>query len=87
MRYQGVHELSVSNPRFFWRQKMNLIKWFEEPREILTRDSNGLYRWFQGGVLNTCYLALDYHVDHGARTADRALLRLGLGPPQAQLYL
>ena len=65
MRYQDVHELSVSNPRFFWRQKMNLIKWFEEPREILTRDSSGLYRWFQGGVLNTCYLALDYHVDHG----------------------
>jgi propionyl-CoA synthetase len=65
MRYSDVHELSVSNPRFFWRQKMNLIKWFEEPREVLTRDSGGLYRWFQGGVLNTCYLALDYHVDHG----------------------
>jgi propionyl-CoA synthetase len=65
MRYQDVHKLSVSNPRFFWRQNMNLIEWFEEPHNVLRQDENGLDRWFPGGVLNTCYLALDYHVDHG----------------------
>lgn len=65
MRYQDVHELSVSNPRFFWRQKMNLIEWFAEPREILGEDDHGLERWYAGGVLNTCHLALDRHVDCG----------------------
>ncbi len=65
MRYQDVHELSVENPRFFWRQKMNLIHWFKEPDEVLSEDEDGLYRWYKGGQLNTCYLALDYHVDNG----------------------
>ena len=65
MRYHDVHELSVENPRFFWRQKMDLIHWYKQPEEVLTQDDNGLYRWFRGGRLNTCYLALDYHVDNG----------------------
>ncbi len=65
MRYHDVHQLSVENPRFFWRQKMDLIHWFKEPDEVLSQDDDGLYRWYKGGKLNTCYLALDYHVDHG----------------------
>ena len=65
MRYLDVHELSVSNPRFFWRQKMDLIHWFEEPEKVLWRDDDGLHRWYKGGKLNTCYLALDHHVDNG----------------------
>ena len=65
MRYQDVHELSVENPRFFWRQKMNLIDWFKEPDEVLSEEKDGSHRWFKGGQLNTCHLALDYHVDHG----------------------
>jgi len=65
MRYQDVHELSVENPRFFWRQKMDLIQWFKEPEEVLGQDEQGLYRWYRGGQLNTCHLALDYHVDNG----------------------
>jgi propionyl-CoA synthetase len=65
MRYDDVHELSVENPRFFWRQKMDLIHWFKQPEEVLGLDDNGLYRWYRGGKLNTCHLALDYHVDNG----------------------
>ncbi len=65
MRYRDVHELSVSNPRFFWRQKMDLIDWMKEPSKVLEQDENGFFRWFPGGVLNTCHLALDHHVDHG----------------------
>ncbi|MCP4574081.1 MAG: propionyl-CoA synthetase [bacterium] len=65
MRYQDVHQLSVENPRFFWRQKMDLIPWFTPPEKVLTEDANGLHRWFAGGKLNTCHLALDHHVDHG----------------------
>jgi len=65
MRYRDVHELSVTNPRFFWKQKQSLIDWFKEPDEVLGKDVNGLDRWFPGGELNTCHLALDYHVDNG----------------------
>jgi propionyl-CoA synthetase len=65
MRYKDLHTLSVENPRFFWRQRMNLIDWYEEPEKVLYEDEEGLTRWFRGGKLNTSYLALDYHVDHG----------------------
>jgi len=65
MRYRDVHELSVTNPRFFWRQKMDLIPWFEKPTKVLDQDADGLDRWYPDGVLNTCHLALDHHVDHG----------------------
>jgi len=65
MRYRDVHELSVTNPRVFWRQRMNLIDWYKEPEKVLRENEDGQYSWFPGGELNTCYLALDYHVDHG----------------------
>jgi hypothetical protein len=38
MRYRDVHELSVTNPRFFWRQRMNLIDWYKEPDNVLRED-------------------------------------------------
>ena len=65
MRYKDVHTLSVENPRYFWRQKMDLIPWYEKPEKVLAEDEDGLTRWFPGGKLNTSYLALDHHVDHG----------------------
>ena len=69
MRYRDVHELSVSNPRFFWRQKMKLINWIEEPSEVLEQDAQGFYRWYPGGVLNTCQLALQDHRGHHVQHA------------------
>jgi acyl-coenzyme A synthetase/AMP-(fatty) acid ligase len=73
MRYPDIHTLSVDNPRFFWRQKMNLIDWYEEPEKVLhDEEPDGLTRWYKGGKLNTCYLALDHHVDHGR--ADQVAL-------------
>ncbi len=65
MRYKDLHTLSVENPSFFWRQQMDLIDWYEKPDEVLYEDEDGLQRWYRGGKLNTSYLALDYHVDHG----------------------
>ncbi len=72
MRYRDVHLLSVDNPRYFWRQKMSLIDWYEEPEKVLHEDGDEIYHWYRGGKLNTSYLALDYHVDHGR--ADQVAL-------------
>ncbi len=65
MRYKDLHQLSVDNPAFYWRRRMNLIDWYEEPKKVLTEMPDGSVRWYAGGKLNTSYLALDYHVDHG----------------------
>ena len=35
------------------------------PRKIASQDANGVTRWFEGGKLNTAWLALDRHVQAG----------------------
>lgn len=63
--YKEIYKSSIENPEAFWAEKADLIAWYEKPKEILSKDENGFYRWYKGGKLNTSYLALDYHVENG----------------------
>ena len=65
MNYEEFYQKSISDPVTFWRDQARLIEWFKFPSDILTKDENGLHRWYKGGKLNTSYLALDYHVKNG----------------------
>ncbi|MBF0287318.1 MAG: propionyl-CoA synthetase [SAR324 cluster bacterium] len=65
MRYAELHKLSIEHPEKFWGEQAKLIDWFEEPKEVVSQDEQGLYWWYKGGKLNTSYLALDYHVKTG----------------------
>lgn len=65
MSYQQEYRLSIEHPEQFWATQAKDIQWFKAPRRILSKDENGIDRWFADGELNTAYLALDYHVLHG----------------------
>lgn len=65
MNYQDFYQQSLSKPEEFWAEQAATIHWFEKPQTILSQDENGFYHWFQGGKLNTSYLALDYHIGQG----------------------
>lgn len=65
MSYQKLYTESLQNPESFWMNQSKRISWFKEPEKALDKDENGLYRWYSGGQLNTCYLAVDYHVENG----------------------
>ncbi len=65
MNYPQHYENSLTNPISFWKEKAEAIDWFKFPETILSKDTADLYRWYQGGELNTCYLALDKHVEAG----------------------
>ena len=65
MTYESLYERSLSNPEGFWREQAQAIHWFKFPKTILSKDKEGLYRWYKGGKLNTCYLAVDNHVENG----------------------
>jgi AMP-binding enzyme/Acetyl-coenzyme A synthetase N-terminus len=65
MTYQQLYDHSVADAEGFWREKAQAIHWFKFPKNILTKDKDGLARWFKGGKLNTCYLAVDNHVENG----------------------
>jgi len=65
MNYTTEYRRSIDDPEGFWRQKARAIEWFDFPQTILDQDANGVWRWFRGGKLNTCWLALDRHVAMG----------------------
>ncbi|KAA3612483.1 MAG: propionyl-CoA synthetase [Calditrichaeota bacterium] len=71
MNYSDDFKKSIENPEAFWGEKAEDLFWFQKPEQVLSQDKEGFYRWFKGGVLNTSYLALDYHIeiDHGDNIA------------------
>ena len=65
MSYQTEYQASIENPEKFWGEKSSLIDWFKAPENILSTDEHGIQRWYADGELNTCHLALDFHVANG----------------------
>ncbi len=63
--YQEVYTRWQRDPQGFWAEAARDIDWFEQPKAVF--DPNmGIYgRWFPGGVCNTCFNAVDRHVDAG----------------------
>lgn len=70
MKYQEKYNHSIANKEQFWAEQAEKIAWFKKPETILSQDEHGFYRWFEGGKLNTAYLALDYHVENGRGEQD-----------------
>ncbi len=72
MSYQSEYQASIDNPESFWAEKAKLIDWYKPAEQVLGVDEHGVYRWFADGELNTCHLAVDYHVANGR--ADQVAL-------------
>jgi propionyl-CoA synthetase len=72
MSYQDEYQASIDNPAAFWAEKAGQIDWYKPSTNVLSVDEHGIDRWFADGELNTCHLALDYHVDNGR--ADQTAL-------------
>ncbi|MGE3990005.1 propionyl-CoA synthetase [Pseudorhodoplanes sp.] len=72
-RYHEVYAQWQRDPEGFWAEAAREIDWFEPFKKVFD-PSMGVYgRWFAGGVLNTCYNALDRHVI-GGRGGQAALI-------------
>ncbi|MCS5654009.1 MAG: propionyl-CoA synthetase [Candidatus Marinimicrobia bacterium] len=65
MSYLSDFHEAIKNPEKYWQKQAKKIHWFTFPETILSKDKQGHYYWFEGGKLNTCYLALDKHVLNG----------------------
>lgn len=65
MSYQSEYKASIEQPEKYWAEKAALLPWFKQPQKILSKDENGIDRWFADGEMNTCYMAVDYHVEQG----------------------
>ena len=56
---------SISEPDRFWGEAADAIDWHTKPSVVLDASSAPFYRWFPDGELNTCFNAVDRHIDHG----------------------
>ena len=72
MGYQLEYERSLSDPNGFWGDAARAIDWTTDPTVICDDSAAPLYRWYSDGVLNTCYNAVDRHVEAGR--GDQAAL-------------
>jgi propionyl-CoA synthetase len=72
-RYHEVYARSLRDPAGFWAQAAEDLYWDRRWDRVLDDSHPPFYRWFIGGVLNTCYNCLDVHVDSG-RGKQRALI-------------
>lgn len=64
-KYADVYNKSINQPEYFWGQAAKTIHWTKRWDRVLDDSDKPFYRWYTGGEMNTCYNALDYHVEQG----------------------
>lgn len=63
--YEEVFRRSMEDPDGFWGEAAENITWVKKWDKVLDDSNKPFYRWFTGGELNTCYNAVDRHVEAG----------------------
>lgn len=70
--YEEAFRESLERPDRFWGKAAEEITWYKRWTSVLDASNPPFDRWFTGGVLNTCYNAVDRHVERGR--ADQVAL-------------
>ncbi|KIC25792.1 MULTISPECIES: propionate-CoA ligase PrpE [unclassified Leisingera] len=65
MGYQDIYAAWKQDPEGFWMEAAQSISWDEAPKQALFDKGEGLYEWFADAKVNTCYNAVDRHVEQG----------------------
>jgi propionyl-CoA synthetase len=63
--YEELYNRSLDDPEGFWAEAAEDVHWYKKWDKVLDTSRKPFYQWFTGGVLNTCYNALDLHVENG----------------------
>jgi propionyl-CoA synthetase len=70
-KYEEAFTRSINDPEGFWGDAAESISWYKKWDKVLDDSNKPFYRWFKGGIVNTCYNAIDRHIEagHGDRLA------------------
>lgn len=71
-KYYAVYKESIENPSAFWGREAENLHWFKKWDKVLDDSNPPFYRWFVGAEFNTCFNAIDIHVQNGR--ADQVAL-------------
>ncbi|WP_420859080.1 propionate-CoA ligase PrpE [Marivivens marinus] len=72
MGYKDVYDSWKADPEGFWMEQAKAIDWDTPPTKALNDTNAPLYEWFTDARVNTCYNAVDRHVENGR--ADQAAI-------------
>ena len=64
-KYQQIYDSSINGREDFWRKVAEDIFWYKKPSKILNTSNPPFYKWFEDGITNTCYNAVDHHISNG----------------------
>ncbi len=64
--YSRMYKKSVENPESFWAEMALQLDWFRK-WDIVLRNDQGFFKWFEGGYLNVCHNCLDRIVKAGKK--------------------
>jgi len=73
VEYRAAFAESLSSPDSFWGRAAEEITWHKKWDQVLDTSNLPFAKWFLGGLINTCYNALDRHVE-GGRGQQPALI-------------
>ena len=65
MGYKEVYDAWMKDPEGFWMEAAEAIDWVRKPSKALFDENAPIYEWFADGMLNTCWNAVDRHVEAG----------------------
>ena len=63
--YAEVYAGWNADPEAFWGEAAQAVDWHRAPKKVLDDSAAPLYRWFADAEVNTCYNAVDRHVEAG----------------------
>lgn len=63
--YDRVYTRSLDDPEGFWAEAAKDVQWYKKWDKVLDDSQRPFYQWFKGGLVNSCYNALDLHVANG----------------------
>jgi len=64
-KFSHIYKESIEKPEIFWKKISEDIFWYKKPSKILNKSNPPFYKWYEDGVTNTCYNAVDIHVEKG----------------------
>ncbi|MEM7753762.1 MAG: AMP-binding protein, partial [Pseudomonadota bacterium] len=65
MTYRDVYQSCQADPEAFWMQAADAIDWDKKPSKALDDTNAPLFEWFTDARVNTCWNAVDRHVEAG----------------------
>ncbi len=64
-KYEQLYARSLDDPEGYWAEVAEEVHWYKKWDTVFDDSRPPFFQWFKGGLVNSCYNALDLHVANG----------------------